>query len=86
LVIDPSLAYSTYLGGNGDDASFGIAIDAAGNAYVTGQTSSSNFPATGGAFHTSSGGGQDAFMSKLNAAGSALIYSTYLGGNGDDSG
>ena len=52
LVIDPTLAYSTYLGGSGDDVGLGIAVDASGNAYVTGTTDSSNFPTTPGAFQT----------------------------------
>jgi hypothetical protein len=81
-----ALLYSTYLGGNGDDFGNGIAVDSAGNAYVTGYTNSTNFPVTAGAFQTTYGGSLDAFMSKLNAAGTALLYSTYLGGNGDDFG
>ncbi len=80
------LLYSTYLGGDSYDEGHGIAIDASGNAYVTGLTYSSDFPATPGAFQTAFGGGFDAFVSKLNAAGSALLYSTYLGGSGDDVG
>jgi hypothetical protein len=80
------LVYSTYLGGSGDDAGYGIAVDGAGNALVTGNTYSSNFPTTPGAFQTTLGGLDDAFVSKLNAAGSALLYSTYLGGSGDDAG
>jgi len=87
LVIDPALAYSTYLGGSGGDLGYGIAVDASGNAYVTGYTSSSNFPVTPGAFQTTFGGGlEDAFVSKLNATGSALIYSSYLGGSSYDTG
>jgi hypothetical protein len=86
VVIDPVLAYSTYLGGSGGDAGNGIAVDAAGNAYVTGFTTSSDFPTTPGAFQTTSGGSYDAFVSKLNAAGSALLYSTYLGGSRNDNG
>ena len=87
LVIDPVLAYSTYLGGSGGDGGSGIAVDASGNAYVTGNTFSSDFPTTAGAFQTSFGGGYgNAFVTKLNAAGSALIYSTYLGGSGLDGG
>jgi len=84
-----ALVYSTYLGGSGNDAGFGIAVDAAGNAYVTGSTASSNFPTTLGAFETTFGGGTftgDAFVSKLDATGSALVYSTYLGGSADDAG
>jgi hypothetical protein len=81
LVIDPVLAYSTYLGGNSADEGYGIAVDASGNAYATGFTASSDFPTTLGAFQTTYGGGTDAFVTKLNVAGSALVYSTYLGGD-----
>jgi hypothetical protein len=83
LIIDPVLSYSTYLGGSGEDRSHAIAVDAAGNAYVTGRTFSPDFPTTAGAFQTSFGDGSfHAFVTKLNATGSALVYSTYLGGNG----
>jgi len=86
LIIDPSLAYSTYLGGGGFDEGRGIAVDATGNAYVTGFTDSPDFPIAG-AFQTTLGGGfGDAFVTKLDPAGSALVYSTYLGGNGFDQG
>jgi hypothetical protein len=85
LVIDPSLAYSTYLGGSSGDDGFGIAIDSQGAAYVTGLTSSTNFPTTTGAFDTSANGG-DAFVAKLNPAGSSLAYATYLGGSSGDGG
>src|SRR6266403_2740135 len=80
--------YSTYLGGTtGDDAGRGIAVDATGNAYVTGFTASTDFPTTPGAFQTAFGGGVfDAFVVKLNPAGSALVYGTYLGGAGSDVG
>ena len=85
LVIDPVLSYSTYLGGTDRDASFAIAVDTSGNAYVTGITASSNFPATAGAYKSVYGGGTfDAFVTKLNATGTALVYSTYVGGSGDD--
>ena len=87
LVIDPTLAYSTYLGGSGDEAGIDIVVDALGNAYVTGTTDSPNFPATGGAFQTAFGGGtSNAFVTKLNPTGSAVVYSTYLGGNAEDAG
>src|ERR1022692_2021146 len=90
LVIDPTLVYSTYLGsvnpGNGGNQGTSIAVDASGNAYVTGSTCSLDFPITLGAFQTTCGGGGDAFVSKLNAPGSALVYSTYLGGSGLDLG
>jgi uncharacterized protein (TIGR03437 family) len=79
-----ALLYSTYLGGSLDDGPLGcpsIALDAAGNAYVTGGTNSTNFPITAGALQTAFRGGEgDAFVTKLNAAGTALVYSTYLGG------
>jgi len=85
LVIDPQLVYSTYLGGSGFDDGAGIAVDAAGSAYVTGRTSSVDFPTTPGAFDRSLGGG-DAFVAKLAANGASLVYSTYLGGGDPDSG
>ncbi len=85
LVIDPILSYSTYLGGSGDDIGTGIAVDTAGNAYVVGYTNSPNFP-TVNALQSSNAGGVDAFVSKINAAGSALVYSTYLGGSSADRG
>ena len=82
-----ALAYSTYLGGSGDDEGFGIAVDSTGNAYVTGLTSSTNFPTSLGAFQTTFGGGPfDVFVTKLNATGAALAYSTYLGGSNQDEG
>jgi uncharacterized protein (TIGR03437 family) len=88
------LSYVTYLGGSGDDSGVAIAVDSTGNAYVTGFTASSNFPTTTGAFQTKSGGvGSsnlqsfgDAFVAKLNPAGTALVYSTYLGGTNDEKG
>jgi hypothetical protein len=80
--------YSTYLGGTGSDAGNGIAVDSADSAYVTGATTSSNFPTTTGAgtWQTGFGGGTDAFVTKFNPAGSALVYSAYLGGSGIDAG
>ena len=81
LVIDPTLAYSFSLGGSGLDAGSAIAVDASGSAYVTGQTTSINFPTTAGAFDVSRGDDADVFVAKLNPAGTALVYSTYLGGS-----
>lgn len=78
LVIDPTLLYSTYLGGSNVDAAQGIAVDASGNAYVTGYTASADFPTTPGAYQSSTGRSQSTFITKLNATGSALVYSTYL--------
>ena len=84
LVIDPTLAFSTFLGGSGSDDALDIAVDSAGNAYITGGTSSPNFPVTPGAFQTVHGGSFagnfDAFITKMNPTGTALIYSTYFGG------
>jgi hypothetical protein len=79
-----ALVYSTYLGGQFSGAT-GIAVDSEDNTYVTGVTSA-NFPVTPGAFQTTPGGGTDAFVTKLNPAGSALVYSTFLGGVSSDSG
>ena len=86
LIIDPVLAYSTYLGGSTNDAAYDIAVDSAGDAYVTGVTTSTDFP-TANAFQSAYGGGiSNAFVTKINADGTALVYSTYLGGSSDDLG
>ena len=79
-----SLEYSTYLGGNSSDSGNGIAVDAAGNAYVVGDTTSLNFPASG--WQRANRGGQDAFVAKLSADGRRLAYGTYLGGSNTDHG
>ena len=88
-----TLVYSTYLGGTGFDRATGIAVDGAGNAYVTGLTASNNFPTTANAVQATFGGGtcgtifcSDAFVAKLQADGTALVYSTYLGGSDADFG
>jgi beta-propeller repeat-containing protein/exosortase sorting signal-containing protein len=88
LVIDPVLVYSTYLGGTDSDAGLAIAVDGAGNAYVTGSTGSMTFPGVGpGSIQPAYGGGKsNAFVTKINAAGTAIVYSTYLGGTGGDAG
>lgn len=76
-----SLLYSTLIGGTSTDRGYDIAIDAAGNAYVTGPTYSSDFPTNAGAYDTTHNGQFDAFVAKFNAAGSSLTYSTYIGGS-----
>jgi Beta-propeller repeat len=78
-----NIVYATYLGGNAPDIAYAVATDALGNAYVAGLTQSPNFP-TLAPLQATLGGGQDAFVAKLNASGSALLYATYLGGSLDD--
>lgn len=75
-----TLLYSTYLGGAGTDLGHGAAVDPVGNAYVTGRTTSADFPTSPGAYDVSYNGGSDAFVTKLDVSGSAVGYSTYLGG------
>jgi len=85
-----SLLYITYLGGSLDEddgvVAGSIAVDASGNAYVTGVTASLDFPVTRNAYQSANQGGRDAFVTKLDATGSHLLYSTYLGGSGNDVG
>ncbi len=77
--------YSTFIGGSATtDKAYGIALDPAGNAYIAGATTSIDFPTTAAAYRATSAGAKDAFVTKLNAAGSALVYSTYLGGSQND--
>jgi len=83
LVIDPVISYSTYFGGSGTSSVTGIAVDSTGNLYVTGWTDSIDFPLAG-AVQAVNHGGVDAFVAKLNASGSGLIYATYVGGRSDD--
>ncbi|MGA3095035.1 MAG: SBBP repeat-containing protein [Bryobacteraceae bacterium] len=91
-----SLVYSTYLGGDSEDDGYAIAVDSAGEAYVAGSTTSANFPITSGAYQTLCGptvyagqagatcpGSMNAFVTKLNATGTQLVYSTFLGGYGN---
>src|SRR6266568_2173403 len=80
LVIDPMLNYSTYLGGGSDDLAWAIALDASGNAYITGETFSTDFPLVG-ALQTKKAGPSDGFVTKMNANGNALVYSTFTGGD-----
>ena len=80
------LVFSTYLGGSGDDVGAGIAVGPSNYVYVTGWTASTNFPTTVGAFQSARQGAEDAFVAKLNPTGSALEYSTYLGGGNLDFG
>ena len=80
------LLYGTYLGGSGDEDGWDIAVDETGNAYMTGRTKSGDFPSTPGAFDPSRNGSNDAFVVKLNPAGSALVYATFLGGSQSDEG
>jgi len=85
LVIDPVLGYSTFLGGSSSDQGFGVAVDTSGNAYVTGSTLSSNFPVSAAALQAVRKSVNDVFVTKLDPTG-AVVYSTFLGGNGDDIG
>lgn len=87
LVIDPSVVFSTYLGGSSDDTIYEmVRHPTASTHYVTGKTTSTNFPTVSGSADTTSNGGGDAFISKLNSAGTALVFSTYLGGSSLDEG
>jgi len=80
-----NLVYASYIGGAGNDAATGIATDRTGNAYISGYTSSAGFPTTPGAPQVNyRGGPYDAFLVKLNAAGSAAVFATLLGGSGND--
>lgn len=78
------VVYSTYLGGTATDDALGVTEDSTGNAYVGGETMSTDFPTTAGAFQTTNHGSLDGFVTKINPTGSALVYSTYLGGSVDD--
>ena len=85
LVIDPTITYCTYLGGSGTTAITGVAVDSSDNLYVTGWTAALNFPIDN-AVDASNQGGVDVIVAKLNAAGTALIYATYIGGRSNDQG
>ena len=86
LIIDPTIRYSTYLGGSSNDWGAGIAVDSSGNAYVTGETDSLDFPTQNPYQGSYAGGMDDAFITKFSSSGSALTYSTYLGGSENDVG
>lgn len=81
LVVDPVLVFATYIGGSGDDRPRGIAVDSAGCAYIAGGTNGSSYPTTWRSF----AGQWDGFVTKLNAAGTGIVYSTFIGGGGNDS-
>jgi hypothetical protein len=83
LVIDPLVSYCTFIGGSGMSSVTGVAVDSSDNLYVTGWTESLDFPIAG-AVQASNQGGVDVFIAKLNAAGTAIVYATYIGGRGDD--
>jgi hypothetical protein len=80
------LIYSGFLGGEENDSVEGVAIDANNVAYVTGGTKSNSFPTSIGTYQGSRAGDTDAFLTKINASGSALLYSTFIGGAGTDRG
>ena len=86
LIIDPVLVYSSFLGGAGLDKGWDIAVDTNGFVYLTGETTSANFPTNNAQYPTNSGGLRDVFVAKVGAEGTNLVYSTYLGGSGDDTG
>ena len=88
LVIDPSLIFSTYVGGSDNDYEYtgGISKDTSGNIVVTGRSFSTNFPTTAGSYQTSANGSLDCVVFKLNQTGSALVFATYIGGNTPDAG
>ncbi len=91
LTIDPTvtlnnLAFSTMLGSSGDDIANDIAVDASGNTYITGRTLSPAFPTTAGTFDTSANGAEDVFVTKINASGTNIVFSTFLGGTFFDEG
>jgi len=86
LIIDP-LVYCSYIGGSSNDCGYGIALDGSKNAYITGYTYSSDFPTTTGAYDSNfNGGDYDVFIAKVNSTGTDLLYSTFLGGSGNERG
>jgi len=79
-----AILYSTYLGGSGDDIPWGFAVDRSGRVWVAGQTNSTNFPVTADALQKTLAGGYDGTVTQLNIPGTALRFSTYFGGSGDE--
>jgi hypothetical protein len=87
--ISPSgsaIVYSTFLGGSGSDGASGVTVDHLGDAYIAGGTASTDFPTVNALQPTFGGGSSDAFVTEINATGNALVYSTFLGGSGDEGG
>lgn len=84
--VGTGLVYSTFLGGSGTEHGYSVAVDYYGNAYLTGSTNSTDFPVTPGAYDITYNGADDTFLAKLNSAGNALVFSTFLGGTGSDGG
>lgn len=82
--IGTDLIYSSYLGGNNPEAGYGITVDSTGSAYITGYTESPDYPTTPGAYMERNLGNRDVFITKIDPSGDSLIYSTFLGGNGDE--
>ena len=79
------LVYSTFIGGGSDDIANGIAVDPNGNAYVVGETASDSFPQANAPYQHSRHGGVEGFITEVNPGGTALVFSTFIGGSGDDS-
>jgi hypothetical protein len=88
VVIDPVVSFATYLGGEGGDSGKSVAVDASGNAYITGLTVSPDFPTSHplATYHSPAGGPSDAFITELSSRGNGLVFSTFLGGSGFDEG
>ncbi|HVI07171.1 MAG TPA: SBBP repeat-containing protein, partial [Candidatus Binatia bacterium] len=84
LVIDPTIAYATYLGGSKADTGMGVAVDCCGSAFIAGSTLSTDFPTTGPPLQGTNAGGSDVFITKYDALGGTEQYSTYVGGSGND--
>ena len=86
LVIDPTVALATYIGGSGSDQAFAVALGVDGSVFLTGNTVSANFPTTLGSVQPTTGGGSDVFVVRLDSTFTTSLYSTFLGGAGDDAG